>query len=191
MWSILCHYLFIINRGYSIEIFSFVLMPNHFHLICRDPNRNLPDAMEYFMRESSRQVGRISGRINKIWGGPYHNSLIDNALYFFHAYKYVYRNPIEASLCNKAEDYPFSSLSILLGQRHSIIPISEDKILFDDSPEKALEWINASYKNVERESIKKALRKSEFRLRKDPQNRKPLPLENWDSVPFSRDDYEK
>jgi putative transposase len=184
VWDVLCDYLYLLHVGFSIEIHSFVLMPNHYHLICRDPERKLPKAMEFFMRETSKEIGRISGRINRIWGAPYNNSLIDSMLYFYHAYKYVYRNPIEAGLCRKVEDYSFSSLSVLLGQSAGILPLEEDPLIFNENLETTISWLNFSYKDVEKESIRAALKKRQFKFRKDPHNKKILSLEDWSSVPF-------
>lgn len=183
MWEVLTDYLHILNKGFEIEILSFVLMSNHLHMICRDPLGILSDGMEYFLRETSKEIGRLSGRINRIWGAPFFNSVIRNPLYYLQAYKYIYRNPVRAGLCEKVESYPYSSLAMLLGVRHGILPLACDDTLFCGEPGEILEWLNTDFSAIENESISAALRKKEFKLRKDPSSRNPLLLESWSSVP--------
>lgn len=87
--------------------------------------------------------------------------------YFLHAYKYVYRNPIEAQLASKVENYKFSTLPALLGQAHTIIPVVNDETLFNGL-EDQLMWLNKGYPSEGvRIDIKNALRKKEFRFAKD------------------------
>jgi len=59
---------------------------------------NLSPAMQFFMREVSKQIGRHSGRINRLWGSPFFSSVISSPHYFLHAYKYTYRNPVAAAV---------------------------------------------------------------------------------------------
>ena len=176
VWEILSDYLFFIHHAYSVKIHSFVLMNNHFHLIMSTPEANLNEAMNYFMRETSKRLGSLSGRINQIYGGPYYWTLLNSSIYYGHAYKYVYRNPIEGGLCSSVEEYPFSTLHALIGKSKTIIPIEEDTLLFTDV-ESQMNWLNESYKSVDNKiDIKNALRKREFRFSKD-KDRRPHKLE--------------
>lgn len=118
VWEIMTRQLYFTNFAFNLRIHSFVLMSNHFHMIVRSPEANLSVAMSYFMRETSREITRRSHRINQTYGSRFHRSLI--------AYKYVFRNPVEAGLCNRVEDYEFSSLKGVLGERWLDVPISED-----------------------------------------------------------------
>jgi putative transposase len=167
LWIMFADYLFFIHHAFGVRIHSFVLMNNHFHLIVRTPNMNLDKAMNYFMRETSRIIGFRSGRINQVYGGPYHWSLIKSPKYYNHAYKYVYRNPVEAGLSSKVENYEYSTLSVLLGNQHSMIPIEYDETLFSDFTEQ-LQWLNTPYPSTDiKHDIRKALRKTEFHFAKD------------------------
>ncbi len=167
LWEVFSNYLYFIHHAFQVRIHSFVLMPNHIHMIIRTPDMNLDKAMNYFMRETSRVIGKQSGRINQVYGGPYYWSLMRSPNYFLHAYKYVYRNPIEAKIVSIVEAYKFSTLNALLGQARTIIPIVNDDTLFF-GVEDQLKWLNNAYPSDEvRIDIKNALRKKEFRFAKD------------------------
>lgn len=167
VWDIMSNYLFFLSHAYEFEIVNFVLMDNHFHLIVRTPLANLSQGMNYFMRETSRSITILSDRINQTYGSPYHWSLIKNIFSFQHAYKYVYRNPVEAGLSLKVEDYIYSTLQFKLGLAKSIIPLTEDFLLFE-SVEDTLLWLNKSYPDQGvKLLIKSALKKREFKLARD------------------------
>ncbi len=172
VWKIFEEYLHFIHFSFNIDIHAFVLMSNHFHLLVRAPEGNLSQAMNYFMRETSRQIGYSAGRINQTYGGRFLRSQIQSHHYYLNAYKYIYRNPIEAGVCEKAEEYKFSSLGLLVGKSKSIIPIVEDITLFSDV-EGTLNWINTGQEKEVYEVLRKAMRKKvmEFaidRLRQRP-----------------------
>jgi putative transposase len=144
VWDIFARYLYFITLAFGVRVHSFVLMNNHFHMLITTPNANLDKAMGYLLREVSKAIGSESGNINQVFGGPYHWSLIKNHLYYHHAYKYVYRNPVEAGLCPSVESYTFSTIRGLLGKAHLPFPAFDNLGLITD-PGKQLQWLNAPY----------------------------------------------
>lgn len=178
VWIIMENYLKFINIAYEVKIHSFVLMPNHFHLIAQSPNSNISEAMNYFMRETSRQIAYAAGRINQVYGGRFHRTVIDDMRYYFHVYKYVYRNPVKAGLSVKPEDYAFSTLPGKIGLTQLFIPVEEDTLLFS-SPfcTETLDWLNKATTPENDHSIRVALRRQVFQLPKEMDSRKPNRLE--------------
>jgi REP element-mobilizing transposase RayT len=158
----------ILSILFDVQIHSFVLMTNHFHMILTTPQKNIGSAMKYFMRETARQINQISGRINHVFGNRYHWTLIKHPLHYAHTLKYVYRNPIRAGLCTRVEDYPFSSLRGLFGQSHLpfFIKPSGTSIssLVPDIESQLLKWLNTDYRVEHYDAIHKALRRFVFEL---------------------------
>ncbi len=181
LWQVYENYLYYIHLAYGTKLLSFVLMPNHFHLLAQFPKGNMSETMGFFMGETSRRVGEKSGRINQLYGGRYHRSLISNEIYFRHAYKYVYSNPVRANLVNRVEDYPFSSLHGLLGRRTLVIPIEEDTLLFNQEFSwKTVNWLNRNPQKTHLEEVRCALRKKSFSLPINKFTRIPSQLEHQD-----------
>jgi REP element-mobilizing transposase RayT len=163
-WRIFSNYLYFLKIGFNFKIHAFVLMDNHYHGIFQTPDVNLCQGMNYFGREVSREIGRKTGRVNQIFGGPYGRSILTTYNYSLNAYKYVYRNPIVAGLCLHAEEYKYSTLNGLLGLSKLTIPIEDDITLFSDV-EGTLRWINQEYPSLEvKETIKCAMKKNRFKL---------------------------
>jgi len=175
VWNIFSMHLHFVHHAFGLRIHSFVLMNNHFHMIVSTPKENLAEVMNYFMREVSKNMARVSGRINQTFGGPYYWSLLQSPHYYLYAYKYVYRNPVEAGLIGKVEDYPYSTLFGLKGSTHLMIPVEHDDTLFND-PDRILTWLNNSYPIQAKEDIRNALGKKEFKFGLD-KDRKPHILE--------------
>jgi REP element-mobilizing transposase RayT len=162
-------YLFLCQQLYFIKIHSFVLMPNHFHLLVTAPQGNLSKFLLYFMRETSREITRRSKRINQTFGSRNHKCLIDRYSYYINCYKYVYQNPLRAKLTRNVEDYEFSTLAGLLGSTQLVIPVAEDTLLFDPTPEQSfLDWLNEWGGPQYDEDIRLALKRSimEFKASK-------------------------
>ncbi|CAN5585295.1 hypothetical protein BH10BDE1_BH10BDE1_36270 [soil metagenome] len=176
VWSLMSDYLYLVAKAFDLSIHSFVLMPNHFHLLVSSPPGNLSPSLNHFMRETSRGITQITGRINQTYGCRNHKTVIGSYQYFLNAYKYVYRNPVRAGLCERVEDYKFSTLSGLLGFRQIVIPLAEDMILFPERfDDTALDWLNSKPDADHEEEVRCALRKPTFVLAK--RNGRPSVLE--------------
>jgi REP element-mobilizing transposase RayT len=166
VWTVMTEQLHFAHHAFNLRIRSFVLMSNHFHMLVSTPDSNLPQAMAFFMRETSREIIRRAGRINQAWGGPYSGSMLTQNSYFLNAYKYVYRNPVKAGLCRQCEEYPFSTLSGLLGLNRLIVPMEADHLLFDSEMNlDHLTWLNQADPDDELE-VQKALAKRIFKFQK-------------------------
>ncbi|MBO9666605.1 MAG: transposase [Bdellovibrio sp.] len=167
IWKIMSRQLYFVNFAFNLKIHAFVLMGNHYHLIARSPDANLSQAIGYFNRETSREITGISGRINQTYGSRFHRSLIGSPLYYLHAYKYLYRNPVEAGLCLNVEDYPYSSIQGLLGNSWLDIPVCEDDNWGNfANREQTLSWLNRAPIPEHWDLVRKALKKKEFKLSK-------------------------
>jgi len=169
-WEIFSYYLNIVSQKYLAKIIAFVLMSNHFHLMLHTPKENIDEIMNYLLREVSKTIGRRSNRINHIFGARYARTVIQTEIYFYHAYKYLYRNPSEALIVDKIENYAYSTYPAILNQGKVSFPVYDLDIFPNDlipkDLNKRLEWLNESYDSKEKLLIKNALRRPIFELPK-------------------------
>lgn len=166
VWEILIWKLAELQREHKIKIAGFVLMSNHFHLLIQSPEEDIDRIMYFMMKESTLKIQKNSGRINKIYGGRYKGSIIENHQYLLNVYKYIYRNPIAAGITEQAENYEFSTLYYLINKKK--LPFELYEILLTPG----LNWINQSFKEDESKSIKFGLSRSVFQYQKDKFSRK-------------------
>lgn len=165
-WFLFCQVLKKVEEVYKVEITSFVLMSNHFHMIVRTPNSNLDSIMNYILREVSRKSNRKTSRSNHLFGRRYHWSLIESDEYLYNVYKYTYRNPVACGITLKSENYPFSTLFFVsrnLGLPFKIHEAYLPLYLIPKDMIKRLQWLNEAYTKKQAELLQKALKRKTFR----------------------------
>ncbi len=122
VWPIITEELYRVHKEHKLAIHGFILMGNHFHLLCHTPLGNLEKTMEIFLRRTSCA---ISLEENNLWGGRYCWSLIQSRRYYMEAYRYIFQNPVRAGLVEKVEAYKFSTLtSEVHFPLHSSLPMA-------------------------------------------------------------------
>jgi putative transposase len=181
MWEITRNECLFLSFIYQVEFHAVVLMPNHFHLLMTVPEHDLGIVMNEFMKSISRTVNLKSGRSGHLFGGSYYRSLIKDTRYFGHALKYVYRNPVKASLCERVEDYPYSTLHGVIGSDFLSFPLHFTRVGMEvglplDSVQELLEWLNKPFPKEAEALIQKGLRKRVFERIKKSINRKPTEI---------------
>lgn len=146
---------------FNLNIHAFVLMNNHYHLIATTSDKyELPKVMEWFQRSVSRQVNYRAKRINHLFGGPYSASVIKTEAYYYHALRYLYRNPIEAGLTNSIQSYKYSSLKKCNFKVSR--PSSGIDMLVNYELEAFFDFINNDYSEEVQEFISWRISKKEF-----------------------------
>lgn len=91
------------------QLHAFVLMPDHIHLILTPgPNVSIEKAVQFIK-------GGFSFRLKSkmpVWEESFKKlRMTDRATYESHL-RYIHENPVRAHLCERAEDFPFSSAAI-------------------------------------------------------------------------------
>ena len=138
-------------------------MDNHYHLIgTASKNFPLPKVMEWFQRSANRIVNYRAGRINHLFGGPYRASLIANEYYYFHAIKYVYRNPIEAGIADTIENYPFST--VLKTRIPLVSPVSGINTWIPKNHCEFLRYLNEPYSAEAKKILQSGLKRTQFKI---------------------------
>ncbi len=129
-----------IRRNTFLTPHCCVLMSNHFHGLFEVPE------IYYEMAESAlrAEFGQIQDfKVRENSQESFKMIRINCFAAYRETYRYVYRNPIEAGLCHRAEAYPFSTLGELIGYRRPTLFVA-DALGVITNPFKILDWINAS-----------------------------------------------
>ena len=160
VWVIMMEQLQLEVRENALAIHAFILMGNHFHLLCHTPKGNIDQVMQRFLRMTSVKINNRSRSINHLWGGRYKWSLIESQTHYFQVYRYIFQNPIRAKICHRVEAYPFSTLHSCPIPLHSFIPMSFG------GHEGELIWLNEVFDREDQEIIKLGLKKQQFHVSK-------------------------
>ena len=86
------------EAGSNIEIYAFIFLANHFHIILKDPDGQLPAFMCYFQGNLARAVNLEHHRSGHFWQGKYDDVIVDGEDEFWNRYAYVVGNAVKAGL---------------------------------------------------------------------------------------------
>jgi len=129
------------ERG-LFSLHAFVMLGTHVHILFSSPKNE-----ENFLMDSLHQILKQSLREkNDILEAPLLSEKIESYQQLLNTYRYIYRNPIEAGITLRAEDYPYSSLSIQLGRKLPFANII-DPLNLIQHPARILNWLNDSGKS--------------------------------------------
>ncbi len=107
---------------YSINIFAYCLMPNHFHMVLMPHQaQNLSKWMQWLMTSHVRRYHRHYGTSGHVWQGRYKSFLIQKDSHLLAVLRYVEGNPLRSGLVKSAKDWLWSSYSESIGKRPRLL----------------------------------------------------------------------
>lgn len=100
------------SQRFEINIFAYVLMNNHYHLLIRTNRANLSKAMQWFGVTYTRRFNDRHSRRGHLFEGRFKSILVQNDAYLMQLSFYIHRNPLRAGLVDRLADYRWSSYRI-------------------------------------------------------------------------------
>lgn len=177
VWTLFCEELNRTCQDHNLLVHSFVLMNNHYHMIASTPDANISQCMQQFNLRTSLRLARAGNRMNETFAGRHFKCILQQPNYYLNAYKYNYRNPIAAQLCERVESYPFSSLQFVLGLAPKPFPMAEDTTYLSDT-DGTLSWLNTTPDPEKLEGVRFGLRHPYFKSKKHRNRGGPLIRDN-------------
>lgn len=94
---------------FEIDVFAYVLMGNHYHLLARTRRSNLKKAMHWFGTVYTQRFNRRHFRNGHLFQGRYKSIIVQNDAYLLQLSYYIHRNPLRAGIVKRLADYRWSS----------------------------------------------------------------------------------
>ncbi len=108
------------NFSGEIDLITYCLMPNHFHLLVK---QNSPESIDKFTNSLlTRYVGffnRKYQRVGRLFQDVYKAVLIDSEEQLLHLSRYIHRNPLELGGNSRSHQSKYTSLPEYLGKRNT------------------------------------------------------------------------
>ena len=95
---------------------SYCLMDNHFHLLIRTPEPNLPRGMQQLKGSFAQSFNRRHARVGHLFAGRYGAQLIQRDAHLLTVFRYIALNPVTAGVCDRPEGWRWSAHAALLGK---------------------------------------------------------------------------
>ena len=100
------------SERFEVDIFAYVLMSNHYHLLVRTNRVNLKKAMQWFGTTYTRRFNNRNFKKGHLFQGRYKSILVQNDAYLMQLSCYIHRNPLRAGIVRRLIDYKWSSYPI-------------------------------------------------------------------------------
>ena len=139
----------------GLEIIGYCLMSNHVHFLVIPQHEN---SLRKAFGEAHRLYTRYVNFREKIRGylfqGRFFSCPLDNQ-HLLAAARYVEQNPVRAKICERAEEYPWSSASFhtgkkqkdrLIEQRHPVYGTPKEWKQWLEQPENQIDLLRKSFK---------------------------------------------
>ena len=111
-------YLGVCSERFDFELWSYVLMGNHYHLLLRTRQANLSRAMQWLGVTYSVYYNHRHKRNGHLFQGRFKSFLILEEDYLKRLILYIHHNPLRAGKVDRIQDYQWSSYSGLGYGRH-------------------------------------------------------------------------
>ncbi|MGI8543589.1 MAG: REP-associated tyrosine transposase, partial [Aridibacter sp.] len=94
----------------SCKVISWVIMPNHVHLLLRPfDGHSLSDILKRIKGVSARKINKAIGSNGSVWQPDYFDRFIRDHEHFLKTLQYIENNPVKAGLCETPSDWAFGS----------------------------------------------------------------------------------
>jgi putative transposase len=90
-------------------VLAYCLMPNHFHLIVEAEIEQLSVAMHYVNGTYAQRFNRVHGYRGHLFQGRFHAKPVREEAHLPQSLRYVLLNPVRAGLCERPEQWRWSS----------------------------------------------------------------------------------
>ncbi len=159
--KILCE----VSRLYKLNIHSFCLMDNHYHLLLENQRENLSDAMRQVNSQYAIYFNKRHKRVGHLWQDRYKSWYVMDDNYLFILFKYIEQNPIKAGITNRIGMYKYASSYCFL---RDIIPkfLQNSFVLREYNVEEIFKQLDTKLTKDEIKSLEK-LKTKKFKKEND------------------------
>ena len=97
------------SERFEIDVFAYVLMGNHYHLLLRTNRANLSRSMQWLGVTYTRRFNLRHFRSGHLFQGRFKSIIVQDDAYQMRLSCYIHRNPIRACIVERLADYRQSS----------------------------------------------------------------------------------
>ena len=98
-----------LSERFNVQIYAYVLMSNHYHLLLKTINGNLSKAMQWFGTTYTCKFNSKNNTGGHLFQGRFKSIIVENDAYLLRLSCYIHRNPLRAGIVERLADYPWSS----------------------------------------------------------------------------------
>src|ERR1700687_4255638 len=101
------------RQQFSLRVYGYVVMPEHIHLLSSEPDSGTLAEAIHFLKLSSAKRSQFTSAEHidsgHLWQKRHYDRNIRTYSDFMEKLRYIHRNPVKRGLCEKPDDWPWSS----------------------------------------------------------------------------------
>ncbi len=98
------------HAGSMYQLHEWCVMPNHVHvLMMLSEHQVLCDVVKQWKGATSIKLNRLLGQSGRLWQPDYYDRYVRDMDHFYNCRSYIRNNPVKAGLCERPEDWQYSS----------------------------------------------------------------------------------
>ncbi len=129
------------NLTWPSKLIAYVLMPDHFHLICNPPDGLIREFARDLKSRAAKAIVRTSTRFEfpeteegrQVWQESFKAVPLWSARFIWQKINYIHNNPLKAGWVKSAKDYYWSSFRSFYLQDNEPLAVDHDWWWPDDS----------------------------------------------------------
>lgn len=118
-----------IKKVSGCEIYAYVLMDNHVHLVIKEKNESIGQIMKRVGTSYAYWYNQKYERIGHVFQDRYKSECIEDDQYLVTVVRYIHHNPVKAEMVKKPEHYKWTSCGTYYGKEVVLPDITETELV--------------------------------------------------------------
>ena len=107
------------------HVHAWCAMTNHYHLLLTTPNGDLAGGMHRLNSRFAHWFNDVHREVGHVFRRRYTPVLVETDEHLRWCYRYIAMNPVKAGICERPEDWRWSSFAWLFGRPAMALPSAE------------------------------------------------------------------
>lgn len=122
----------------QFQLYGYCLMDNHIHLLLKETNETVSEAIKRISSSYVRWYNRKYNRCGHLFQERFKSECVENKRYFLRVLRYIHQNPMKAGLARDIYDHKWTSINEYLSAPN-LVDIDIVLALFSSDKTKAIE----------------------------------------------------
>jgi REP element-mobilizing transposase RayT len=96
-------------HGKRYELWAWVVMPNHVHVLFKIGNESMSRTVENWKKFTAHEANKLTCRQGRFWSEDYWDTFMRDSEHELRTRQYIETNPAKALLVREAKDWPWST----------------------------------------------------------------------------------